>query len=70
MVLAATGYLAFLFPAWLIYQVMVTFRLWKAAMQSVTIRNLVSLENIQARQASASAVDEGLADALLGAAAI
>jgi uncharacterized membrane protein YjgN (DUF898 family) len=70
MVLAATGYLAFLFPAWVIYQVMVTFRLWKAAMQSVTIRNLASLDNVQARQASASAVDEGLADALLGAAAI
>jgi uncharacterized membrane protein YjgN (DUF898 family) len=70
MAFAAIGYLAFLFPGWAIYQVMVTFRLWKSAMESVTIRNLASLDNVQAQQASASAVNEGLADALLGAAAI
>jgi len=69
-VLAVAGYLAFLFPAWAIYQVVVTFRLWRAAAQSITIRGLSSLDNIQARQASATAVGEGLADALLGAAAI
>jgi uncharacterized membrane protein YjgN (DUF898 family) len=70
MVFVAIGYLAFLFPAWAIYQVVVKFRLWKAAMQSVTIRNLTSLDNIQAREASASAMGEGFADALLGPAAI
>jgi uncharacterized membrane protein YjgN (DUF898 family) len=70
MVLAVAGYLAFLFPAWAIYQVVVTFRLWRVAAQSLTICGLSTFDNIQARQASATAVGEGLADALLGAAAI
>jgi uncharacterized membrane protein YjgN (DUF898 family) len=70
MVFAAIGYLAFLFPVWAVYQVIVMFGLWKAAMQSLTIRNLASLDNIEARRASPSVVGEGLADALFGPAAI
>jgi hypothetical protein len=66
----AAAYVAFLFPAWIIYQVVVTFRLWQVATQSLSICGLATLENVQARQASSTAVGEGLADALLGAAAI
>jgi hypothetical protein len=40
------------------------------AAQSVTVRGLATLENVQASQASSTAVGEGLADALFGAAAI
>ena len=70
MALGIAGYAAFLIPAWACYQVIVTLRLWRAAVRSVTIHGLSTLENIQARDASSSAVGEGLADALLGAAAI
>jgi uncharacterized membrane protein YjgN (DUF898 family) len=68
--LGIAAYAIFLFPAWAIYQVVVTFRLWRVATQSLTISGLSSLENIQAKQASSTATGEGLADALLGAAAI
>jgi uncharacterized membrane protein YjgN (DUF898 family) len=70
MALGIAAYVAILFPAWTIYQVVVQFRLWQVATQSLTITGLASLDNVQARQASSSAVGEGLADALLGAAAI
>jgi uncharacterized membrane protein YjgN (DUF898 family) len=70
MALGLAAYVAFLFPAWTIYQVVVTFRLWRAAAQSLTIRGLAALEDVHARQASSGATGEGLADALLGAAAI
>jgi uncharacterized membrane protein YjgN (DUF898 family) len=70
MALGLAAYVAFLLPAWTIYQVVVTFRLWQVAAQSVTVRGLATLENVQANQASSTAVGEGLADALLGAAAI
>jgi hypothetical protein len=70
MALGLLAYAAFLLPAWMIYQVVVTFRLWQVAAQSITVRNLATLENVKASQTSATAVGEGLADALLGAAAI
>ena len=70
MALALAAYVAFLLPAWTVYQVVVTFRLWQVAAQSVTVRGLATLENVQASQASSTAVGEGLADALFGAAAI
>jgi uncharacterized membrane protein YjgN (DUF898 family) len=70
MALGLTTYVAFLLPAWTVYQVVVTFRLWQVAAQSVTVRGLATLENAQANAATSSAVGEGLADALLGAAAI
>jgi hypothetical protein len=70
MALGLAAYASFLLPAWAVYQVVVTFRLWQVAAQSMTVRGLETLENVQARQASATTVGEGLADALLGAAAI
>jgi uncharacterized membrane protein YjgN (DUF898 family) len=70
MALGIAAYVAILFPAWTIYQVVVQFRLWRVAAQSLTISGLASLDNVHAKQASSSAVGEGLADALLGAAAI
>jgi uncharacterized membrane protein YjgN (DUF898 family) len=70
MALGLAAYASFLLPAWTVYQVVVTFRLWQVAAQSMTVRGLETLENVQASEASATAVGEGLADALLGAAAI
>jgi uncharacterized membrane protein YjgN (DUF898 family) len=68
--LGIAAYAAFLFPAWAIFQVVVTFRLWQAAAQSLTIAGLSTLDNVRAKPASSTATGEGLADALFGAAAI
>lgn len=69
--MAAVGwYVAFIMVTSAIFQVVIKFRMWQIAAQSVTVTNLASLENVQASNASSSAVGEGLTDALLGAAAI
>jgi uncharacterized membrane protein YjgN (DUF898 family) len=63
-------YVAFILAVSTIFQVVVKFRVWQVAAESVTVTNLASLDNVRASEASASAVGEGLADALLGASAI
>jgi uncharacterized membrane protein YjgN (DUF898 family) len=63
-------YVAFILTAWAIFQVVVKFRLWQVAAQSMTVTNLSSLEDVRASEAQSSALGEGLADALLGATAI
>ena len=51
MALELAAYASFLLPAWTVYQVVVTFRLWQVAAQSMTVRGLETLENVQASQA-------------------
>jgi uncharacterized membrane protein YjgN (DUF898 family) len=53
-----------------IFQVVIKFRMWQVAAESIVVTNLASLGDAQASDASASAVGEGLADAIFGAAAI
>ena len=53
-----------------IFQVVVRFRLWQVAANSMAISGLATLANVRASAAPSSAVGEGLADALLGASAI
>jgi uncharacterized membrane protein YjgN (DUF898 family) len=47
-----------------IYQVAVKMRLWQVAVESVLISGIAALDHVQAGEATASAVGEGLADAL------
>jgi len=69
-VITVVGYVAYLLGVSTIYQAALKFRLWAASAQSVTVSNLVSLDNVRANDADSSAVGEGLADALVGAGAI
>jgi uncharacterized membrane protein YjgN (DUF898 family) len=69
-VITVVGYVAYLLGLSTIYQAALRFRLWQVAAQSVTVTNLASLDNVHAHDAPASAVGEGLADALVGAGAI
>jgi uncharacterized membrane protein YjgN (DUF898 family) len=64
------GYVAFMLAASTIFQVVIKFRLWQVAANSIAISGLATLANVQASAAPSSAVGEGLADALLGASAI
>jgi uncharacterized membrane protein YjgN (DUF898 family) len=64
------GYVIFMLAASTIFQVVVKFRLWQAAANSMTISGLATLAEVRANAAASSAVGEGLADALLGASAI
>ena len=47
-----------------IYQVVVRLRIWQLAVESLVVSGLAALENVQARPAKATALGEGLADAL------
>jgi hypothetical protein len=70
---AAAGvasYVIFMLAASTIFQVVVKFRLWQVAANSMTISGLATLAEVRASAAPSSAVGEGLADALLGAGAI
>jgi hypothetical protein len=64
------GYVVFVLAASTIFQVVVKFRLWQVAANSMRISGLATLANVRASAAPSSAVGEGLADALLGAGAI
>jgi uncharacterized membrane protein YjgN (DUF898 family) len=64
------GYMVFMLAASTIFQVVVKFRLWQVAANSMTISGLATLAEVRASAAQSSAVGEGLADALLGAGAI
>jgi len=64
------GYVVFMLAASTIFQVVVKFRLWQVAANSMAISGLATLANVRASAAPSSAVGEGLADALLGAGAI
>jgi uncharacterized membrane protein YjgN (DUF898 family) len=64
---AVTGivaYVIYILGVSTIYQVVVKMRLWKAAVESVVISGIAALDHVQASEATASAVGEGLADAL------
>ncbi|HLK83483.1 MAG TPA: DUF898 family protein [Xanthobacteraceae bacterium] len=63
------AYVIYILGVSTIYQVVVKMRLWQAAVESVMISGIVALDHVQAGEATASAVGEGLADAL-GAGAI
>ncbi len=47
-----------------IYQVVVKLRIWQLTAESLVVSGLAALENVQARPAKATALGEGLADAL------
>jgi uncharacterized membrane protein YjgN (DUF898 family) len=64
------GYVVFMLAASTIFQVVIKFRLWQVAANSMAITGLASLAEVRAGAAPSSAVGEGLADALLGAGAI
>jgi uncharacterized membrane protein YjgN (DUF898 family) len=63
--IAAIGvYVAYILACSTIYQVVVKFRLWQAAAESVVISGLAALDEAHAGEATSSALGEGLADAL------
>jgi hypothetical protein len=64
------SFVIILLAASVLEHILVTFKLWQAAAQSITIRGLSTLENVNAREASCSAFGEGLSDVLFGANAI
>jgi len=64
------GYVLFMLAASTIFQVVIKFRLWQVAANSMAISGLATLANVRASAAPSFAVGEGLADALLGAGAI
>jgi len=64
------GYVLFMLAASTIFKVVIKFRLWQVAANSMAISGLATLANVRASAAPSFAVGEGLADALLGAGAI
>jgi uncharacterized membrane protein YjgN (DUF898 family) len=67
---AAAGiaaYVIYVLAVSTIYQVVVKFRLWQVAVESVVVSGLAALDDVRASEATSSAVGEGLADALGGA---
>jgi uncharacterized membrane protein YjgN (DUF898 family) len=58
------GYVVYILGVSTIYQVVVKMRLWQAAVESIVISGIAALDHVQAGEATASAVGEGLADAL------
>jgi uncharacterized membrane protein YjgN (DUF898 family) len=66
-ILAAGGiiaYVVFVLGSSTIYQVVVRFRIWQLAVDSLTVSGLATLDDVKARPAHATAFGEGLADAL------
>jgi hypothetical protein len=69
MAMAGVGaYVVYILACSTIYQVVVKFRLWQVAAESVVISGLATLDNVHAGAAASSALGEGLADALGGGA--
>jgi uncharacterized membrane protein YjgN (DUF898 family) len=58
------AYVIFILGCSTIYQVVVRFRIWQLAVDSLIVSGLAALENVNARPAKATAFGEGLADAL------
>lgn len=58
------AYVIYILGCSTIYAVVVRMRLWQLATESVTVSGLAALDNVRARPAHASALGEGLADAL------
>ncbi len=61
------SFVVILLAASVLEHILVTFKLWQAAAQSITIRGLSTLENVNGREASCSAFGEGMSDVLFGA---
>jgi uncharacterized membrane protein YjgN (DUF898 family) len=61
---AIIGYVIYILGCSTIYQVVVKMRLWQIAVESMLISGIAALDHVQAGEATASAVGEGLADAL------
>jgi uncharacterized membrane protein YjgN (DUF898 family) len=61
------SFVIILLAASVLEHILVTFRLWQAAAQSITVGGLSTLENVNAREASCSAFGEGMSDVLFGA---
>jgi uncharacterized membrane protein YjgN (DUF898 family) len=57
-------YVVFALTGYAIYQVVVKMRLWRAAIESMAISGYAAFDNVHADPAVASAIGEGLADAL------
>jgi uncharacterized membrane protein YjgN (DUF898 family) len=62
------AYVIYILACSTIYQVVVKFRLWQVAAESVVISGLAALDNVHAGEATSSALGEGLANALGGGA--
>jgi len=58
------AYVIYILGCSTIYQVVVRFRIWQLAVDSLIVSGLALLENVHARPAKATALGEGLADAL------
>jgi hypothetical protein len=63
-VLTVALYVAVVLGASTIYQVVVTAAMWRLALQSAELAGADVLDNVRATGAAASALGEGLADAL------
>ena len=57
-------YVIYMLGCWTIYYVTVRFRVWQAAIESVSVSGLAAIDSVEARPAHCSALGEGLADAL------
>jgi uncharacterized membrane protein YjgN (DUF898 family) len=58
------AYVIFILACSTIYQVVIKYRLWQVAVDSVLVTGLAALDHVHASDATSSAVGEGLADAL------
>jgi hypothetical protein len=63
-VLSLAAYAAIALGYWTIYQAIVKFGVWRCVVESLEISNSAVLEQVAAAGEAASAVGEGLADAL------
>jgi len=61
---AIIAYVIYILGCSTIYQVVVKMRLWQVAVESMLISGIAALDHVHASEATASAVGEGLADAL------
>jgi uncharacterized membrane protein YjgN (DUF898 family) len=61
---AIVAYVIYVLGCSTIYQVVIKMRLWQVAVESMLISRIAALDHVQAGEATASAVGEGLADAL------
>jgi uncharacterized membrane protein YjgN (DUF898 family) len=65
-VAGVVAYVIWILGCHTIYQVVVKMRLWEVAVESLSISGYTAFDHVRARDAAASAVGEGLADALGG----